>query len=285
MINDKPLTPRERRWLRHRDEQLKFKSSVKDRVTKDGMIHRVLQWCSAHELIADNSSNLPSFSWTKALLDQIELTQQQLGETSFRTSLASKTRMENVSDQEDKSVGIQPREYRVLVRLPQPIMHCHLGAQFVDMDFHDIDLLSYQQLLVVENLDCFYVLEQFSMELNLEQMLVIYRGDFAYGKGAAALKEQWLKTGKPLCYFGDFDLKGVSIALNEGYSTMLLPEFEQLNKVVSTAQLPTKQLKFDKGIRQNLASLSFSPYQQLILTHKGLRQQKMTEMPLLQVAL
>lgn len=286
MIDDKPLTPQARNWLRRRDAQLKQQAVVTEKVSGKVM-KQVLTWCQAHELIAMNSLQLPVFSWSRELLDLIELTQHQLRETSFREQQELQTRTDSSkgSDQEDKSIGIQPREYQVLIRLPQPVVQSALTVQFVDIDFHLIDLTRYQQLLVVENLDCFYALEQFSTAITLERALVIYRGDFAYGKGATALKERWLQTGKPLCYFGDFDLKGVSIALLEGYSTMLLPEFKQLTEVASAAQQPTEQLNYEKGIRASSVSPSFQSYQALILSYMGLRQQKMTEMQLVQVVL
>src|SRR5690606_38476150 len=133
----------------------------------------------------------------------------------------------------------------------------------------------------VENLDCFYQLQAFTLQLPYQQPLIIYRCDKLYSKGCKALKAAWLRQNKPAIYFGDFDTKGVSIALNEGYSAMLLPEFASLQQHASTAMLPDKQLGFIAGIKEKPVASEFQPYQQLLCQQllcqqlKGLRQQNM----------
>ena len=130
--------------------------------------------------------------------------------------------------------------------------------------------------MVVENLDCFYQLHAFTLQLPYQQALIIYRGDKLYSKGCKALKAAWLKQNKPALYFGDFDAKGVSIALNEGYSAMLLPDFTCLQQHASTAMLPDKQLGFIAAIKAKTVAAELQPYMQLLCEQlKGLRQQNM----------
>jgi len=102
-----------------------------------------------------------------------------------------------------------------------------------------------------------------------------------YSKGCKALKTAWLKQNKPAIYFGDFDAKGVSIALNEGYSAILLPDFATLQQHASPAMLPDKQLKFIPALATKVVEPMFKPYHQLLCQQlKGLRQQNMQGMTL-----
>ena len=175
----------------------------------------------------------------------------------------------------------KPRQQRVLLKLNTAAAAVGLAVDVIDIDWQQLSLTQFDVLLVVENLDCFYQLHAFILQLPYTQPLIIYRGDKLYSKGCKALKAAWLKQNKPTLYFGDFDAKGVSIALNEGYSAMLLPDFATLQQHASTAMLPDKQLSFIANIKAKTVTSEFQPYQQLLCQQlKGLRQQNMQDLRL-----
>lgn len=265
------------RWLRQLEQRLSASGSEAVNPGKKAAA-QVIHWCIEQQLLPANSASLPKVRFDLALLEQIASAQRQLGQACFRDNLAAQSRMETAkaSQQELKSAGIKPRQQRVLLRLNQPAQQAGLHTEFIDTDWQQLPLQTFDALLVVENLDCFYQLEQFTIELPYQQPLVIYRGDRLYSQGCKALKTAWLNLQKPTIYFGDFDGKGVSIALNEGYQAMLLPAFAKLQQQASATMLPDKQLKFLPATEQHPASPAFQPYQQLLCQQlKGLRQQQM----------
>ncbi|HEY0922920.1 hypothetical protein [Rheinheimera pacifica] len=72
------------------------------------------------------------------------------------------------------------------------------------------------------------------------------------------------------------DAKDVSIALNEGYCAMLLPDLSTLQQHASPAMLPDKQLKFVPALATKAVEPVFQPYHKLLCQQlKGLRQQNM----------
>ncbi|WP_434061558.1 DUF7281 domain-containing protein [Escherichia coli] len=105
--------------------------------------------------------------------------------------------------------------------------------------------------------------------------MIIYRGDRTYSKGSVALKRCWLKTGKTAIYFGDFDPKGVSIAMNEGYHSMLLPSPAVVIKKSSSVMFPDAQLKFLPELLRGEVHCHFRDYLLVLDKHQALRQQKM----------
>jgi len=120
----------------------------------------------------------------------------------------------------------------------------------------------------------------------LSHCLAIYRGDTLYSKGAKALQAAWLATKKPMIYFGDFDAKGVSIAMHEHYSSILLPSFNLVEQHATAAMLPDKQLPFIAKIQKYKVSSAFQPYLQLLCQQlKSLRQQRMQNLPLVAIFL
>lgn len=234
-------------WLKKLDHRLKAKYSEKKN-TSGKIVTQVLRWCTELDLIPANSLLLPEFLFTVALLNKISDTQQRLKQANFRDDLSLKSRIESaqLSDQEIKTAGVRPQQHRVLLRLNQPLVN-ELGMtiEAVDTDWRKITLMQFDVLIVVENQDCFYQLALFDYsQCDFRSPLIIYRGDRAYSKGAVALKHCWLKTGKAAIYFGDFDPKGVSIAMNEGYHFMLLPSPDTVIKKSSPVMFPDEQLKF-----------------------------------------
>ncbi|MBZ9613469.1 DUF7281 domain-containing protein [Rheinheimera maricola] len=283
------LSPAACLFLRQLAPKVAAKGRVK-KTTSQKAVQEVLNWCLTQQLSGVSASCLqrPEFYFESALLQQIASVQQALGQPDFRIDISSLSRTDAaiISTFEQKSIGIKPRQQRVLVSLAQPQLVAGIAVQVLDTDWQQLPLAQFDALLVVENLDCFYQLHAFTLALPCKQPLIIYRGDKLYSKGCKALKTAWLKQNKPALYFGDFDAKGVSIALNEGYSAMLLPEFAALQQHASPAMLPDKQLSFIAAIKAKPVAHEFQPYQQLLCQQlQGLRQQNMQGMALTFISL
>ncbi|HEX5792435.1 MAG TPA: Wadjet anti-phage system protein JetD domain-containing protein, partial [Rheinheimera sp.] len=221
-----PLNAQALRYLQQLQQRLKASGSERVK-TSTKTVQQVLAWCIEYDLVPGNSLTLPQFSFSLALLNDIARVQRQLQQACFLDALSQNSRLDNAeySQQELKSIGVKPRQHRVLLKLQTPVAVVSFAAEFIDIDWQQLPLAQFDALLVVENLDCFYQLHAFRLQLPYQQPLIIYRGDKLYSKGCKALKAAWLRQNKPAIYFGDFDAKGVSIALNEGYSAMLLPDF------------------------------------------------------------
>lgn len=276
-----PLSAKALRYLQQLQQRLNASGS--ERVKTSGKaVQEVLHWCLEHVLVPANSLQLPYYRVDLTLLQAIANTQRQLQQACFQDATQQQSRLDNalVNQQELKSLGPSPRQHRVLVKLNNPLPYNNLPAvSITDVDWQQIPLAAYDALLVVENLDCFYQLERFNLALPYQQTLIIYRGDKLYGKGCKALKTACLKENKPILYFGDFDAKGVSIALNEDYSAMLLPDLPTLQRHASSAMLPDRQLSFIAKIAAHKVATAFSPHQQLLCQQLlGLRQQNMQGM-------
>lgn len=272
------------RWLRDLQGKVAAKGRVKESTQKK-VVREIISWCLEHQLLPANSQALESIFIDRALLVNIEVVQQQLEQPSFKVDVSAlhRTEVALTTNIEQKTIGIAPRENRILLRLSQAMQWPNgLSAQVLDLSWQSLPLAAYDVLLVVENLDCFYQLERFKFNIAFQKPLIIYRGDKLYSKGVKALKTAWLALGKPAVYFGDFDAKGVSIAFNEGYSAMLLPEFSQLNEVAAATMLPGKQLNFINNLQRENVSSEFAPYLQTLCHNlKGLRQQNMQCMALI----
>jgi hypothetical protein len=278
-----PLSAQTLRYLQQLQQRLNASGS--ERVKTSGKaVQQVLSWCIEHELVPGNSLKLPHFTFNLALLKDIARVQRQLQQACYLDAPHQHSRLDNAarSQQELKSIGLQPRQQRVLLQLNTPVdSGLGLAAECIDIDWQQLPLAQFDALLVVENLDCFYQLHAFRLQLAYQQPLIIYRGDSQYSSGCKALKMAWSGLNKPALYFGDFDAKGVSIALNEGYSAMLLPDFATLQQHASPAMLPDKQLSFIAAIKAKTVAAEFRPYQQLLCQQpKGLRQQNMQGMTL-----
>lgn len=281
-MNYPPLNAQALRYLQQLQQRLKTSGSERVK-TSIKSVQQVLAWCVEYDLVSGNSLALPQFSFNQALLNDIATVQRQLQQACFLDDLAQNSRLDNAeySQQELKSIGIMPRQSRVLLKLHTAIVATGLAYDVIDIDWQQLSLAQFDVLLVVENLDCFYQLQAFTLQLPYQQPLIIYRGDKLYSKGCKSLKSVWLRQNKPAIYFGDFDAKGVSIALNEGYSAMQLPDIATLQQLANPAMLPDKQLGFIEGIKAKSVVRDFQPYQQLLCQQlKGLRQQNMQNLML-----
>ncbi|MDH1128482.1 Wadjet anti-phage system protein JetD domain-containing protein [Enterobacter sp. GD03975] len=278
MTEAEPLSYNALVWLKKLDHRLKAKNCEKKN-TDGKIVIQVLRWCTALDLIPTNSLLLPDFIFTMALLNKISETQQRLKQANFRDDISEQNRIESaqLSDQEIKTAGIRPQQHRVLLHLNQPLVsELGMTIKVVDTDWRNIALTQFDVLIVVENQDCFYHLALFDYsQCDFHSPLIIYRGDRAYSKGAVALKRYWLKTGKTAIYFGDFDPKGVSIAMNEGYHFMLLPSPDAVLKKSSPVMFPDVQLKFLPELLKGEIHCHFRDYLLVLEKHQALRQQKM----------
>lgn len=270
--------------------QQRLHASGSERVkTNVKAVQQILAWCIEHELVPGNSLQLPHFTFNQTLLKNIAAVQRHLQQACFLDDLSQSSRLSNAnaSQQELKSIGLKPRQDRVLLKLNTPVHSgCSITAEFIDTEWLQLPLAQFAALLIVENLDCFYQLASFNVELPYQQPLIIYRGDSQYSKGCKALSAAWHTTGKPAIYFGDADLAGLSIALSLHCQSMLLPQISEFTRLASAAMLDDKQLKYQQRLQHIELSPAFSPYQQLICQQlKGLRQQNMQGMLLKLIAI
>ncbi|WP_213998606.1 Wadjet anti-phage system protein JetD domain-containing protein [Arsukibacterium sp.] len=287
-MNYPPLSAKTLHWLQQLQQRLNASGSERVK-TSVKAVQQVLAWCIEHELVPGNSLNLPHYTFSLALLKDIANVQRNLQQACFLDDLNQNSRLSNatISQQELKSIGQQPRQNRVLLKLSTTVdTRIGIAADIIDIDWQQLPLAQFDALLVVENLDCFYQLESFSIELPYQQPLIIYRGDTQYSSGAKALSSAWNNTGKPSIYFGDADLAGLSIALSLQCQSMLLPAINEFTQHASPAMLNDKQLKYQQRLQHIEITPAFSPYQQLICQQlKGLRQQNMQGMALATVPL
>jgi hypothetical protein len=283
-----PLSAQALRYLQQLQQRLNASGSERVK-TSVKAVQQVLAWGIEHELVPGNSLQLPHFTFNQALLNNIAAVQQRLQQACFLDDLSQNSRLSNAnaSQQELKSIGLQPRQNRVLLRLNTATDTAFgLTANIIDTDWQQLPLAQFDALLIVENLDCFYQLASFNIELQYQQMLIIYRGDTQYSKGCKALSTVWHSTGKPAIYFGDADLAGLNIALSLQCQSILLPGISEFSQHASPAMLEDKQLNYQQRLQNIQVSTAFSPYQQIICQQlKGLPQQNMQGMRLMPVNL
>ena len=213
------LTPSQRQLLQRIAEKLRYSLQQKRRVK--AIDNQLLQWCAEQDLITAAEAESPVFVYTQGLLKTINQRLQQLGFAPFETNqTGSSLQQAEQGVAETKSVRENPRAQRILIA--QKLLP---SWTIIDCDYRTIDLEQLSDIIVVENLDCFYALDIFALDIAANS-LVIYRGDSAYSTGRAELLKRWRATGKPLNYFGDLDAKGFHIAQSEGFSHIAVPSIE-----------------------------------------------------------
>lgn len=282
------LSPRVRRSLKEIQQKLHPGQPQVRCSLKSATMQQFLRWCQEHEVHLGARQQQEELLVDKLLLVQVEKTLAELGQQPLNPSKTLVTREDQarVGIDEFKNQGETPREARLLVSLPPQF--ASLGAiclqapprVFIDLDWRDLDLNSFDLLLVVENLDSFYSLQdpEQLLALNLQRPLLVYRGDQVYAKAVKRLKSCCQDLGKPCVYLGDFDAKGVNIALNEGYSHLLLPPLSFLKQQAVTLHQPAEQLRYQKSLRAKLQALGqehpLAGYLQLLINEqRGLKQQ------------
>ena len=188
-----PLSAQVLRYLQQLQQRLNASGSERVK-TSVKAVQQVLAWCVEHELVPGNSLKLPHFSFNLALLNDIARVQRQLQQACYLDAVNQNSRLDNAasSQQELKSIGLQPRQHRVLLKLNTPVdSGLGIAAECIDIDWQQLPLAQFDALLVIENLDCFYQLHAFTLVLTYTQPLIIYRGDTLYSKGCKALKTAW----------------------------------------------------------------------------------------------
>ncbi|WP_417689306.1 Wadjet anti-phage system protein JetD domain-containing protein [Pseudidiomarina sp.] len=209
----------------------------------------------------------------------VQLGYAALDETLARTSLEQAQQGRH----EFKSNRTGPRADRVLLAQ-------RTGSdgtwQILDVAQSKLNLAAYEQLVVVENLDCFYQLDSFSLPLAAHA-LVVYRGDHVYAQGAQTLRQRWLATDKTLDYFGDLDAAGIAIACQLGCHRIAFTPFKTFcekahNSALSGEQFQTLQyLKRNQEFAPQLWEyLEYMESRQVGLLQQWLQQQVLEWLPI-----
>lgn len=282
------LSPAARKLLRGVRQRLIQGELQVRKKTGGPVLEEILYWCDQQDIHLGSRLSHQDLSFDSLLLGQIEKTLKELGQQPLNSSLTSSSRQEQAQQglDEFKNQGETPREQRLLLSLPAPVPGLdRLYLQppkrvFIDLDWRDLDLTAFAQLVAVENLDAFYDLDLQAAQLPFQQApaLVVYRGDQQYRSGFEQLKTCWRATRKPCVYLGDLDAMGVNIALNGGYSHLLVPSLDYVQDQAAALHQPAQQLRYQKTLREKLqqlpASHPLAAYLQLIIKEqKGLKQQ------------
>ncbi|SFC03597.1 hypothetical protein SAMN05660443_1247 [Marinospirillum celere] len=252
------------------------------------VIQEILDWCYEQEIHLGSRKGSKDFAFDALFLGQIEKALKELGQQPLQAGDPAQTREDQaqLGLDEFKGQGESPREQRLLVNLPNANgfldQVCLEPSRrvYADLDWRDLNLTSFEQLLVVENLDSFYSLQQPGCLLpaSLNSALIAYRGDQHYASGLKQLKSCWRDRRKASIYLGDFDAKGVNIAVNEGYTHLLLPPLAYVQEKAAALHQPEQQLRYQKSLREKLQALParhplVAYLQLLIREQRGLRQQ------------
>lgn len=280
-MEDENLTPQVRKKLSEVDALLRRQSLVEK--TRSQWVEQFCRWCDAHNIELGLRLSGKTLRFDRALIKQVDevLDSQRLAPVGRLLSGMSSAEQAKEGLDEDKGNRERPRAQRVLVNTPAstPAWLSDKPLSIHDVDWRDIDIDECDVLVQVENLDSFY---EFSPELpalsGYANPLVVYRGDSHYGGGFALLAEAWRKTHRPHIYAGDFDVKGVTLALDSSATYLLLPTIEWLTQNATPLHVPAQQFPYHLRLSKHLASLlSAHPlrdYLTLLLERqRGLKQQ------------
>ncbi|MCO4321715.1 DUF7281 domain-containing protein [Aliidiomarina quisquiliarum] len=228
---NRDLTRSERKLLQGLKVKLQSQSRVVRKLKATDL--RVLSWCQQQDLIAHAISQKVEYGYTSELLHAIETRLSQLGLAPLEADLKqSSLDQAKQGAAEHKPQRVSPREQRVL-RVA--------GQLIIDENHNQLELAQFSDLIVVENLDCFYELSLFKLPLTAHS-LVIYRGDSHYGSGRAELLKRWKEGAHgPLKYFGDLDPQGLQIAISEGFSHLAVPTFNWFSSHATEQAYAAKQ--------------------------------------------
>lgn len=277
------LSSRARHLLRDADHALRRITSVEKRRSK--VVNEVVAWCQAHDIELGPRLSHARLQLDPELLARIDETLAALGEPAIAAELSGLTTAQqaHLGNREEKGVREKPRDRRVLASFPAAAERrpglASRSRDFLDLDWRDLDLDAFDVLVQVENLDGFYAFAPPPAALdNGARSLVLYRGDRHYGGAFARVAEAWAERARPHLYLGDFDAKGVSIALASRATHLLLPPFEDLVERANVAHLPPEQQRYQPALRDHAARLPIghplAEYLVILLREqRGLRQQ------------
>lgn len=243
----------------------------------------VVAWCHQHDIDLATRINSKALRFDAALLAQINEVLESARLAPLGRSLSGLTRSAQAKEgvEEDKATRESPRARRVLVSFPpQPTTGLANEPRAIrDVDVLGLKLSAFSAMIQVENLDSFY---EFSPELpslsGYANPLVVYRGDSHYGGGFALLAEAWHKTRRTHIYAGDFDVKGVTLALDSNATHLLLPTIEWLTQNATPLHVLAEQFSYQRRLRKHLAALpSAHPLREYLTLklekQRGLKQQ------------
>src|SRR5690554_4262404 len=206
------------------------------------------------------------------------------GEAPLAVNLGGMSSLEQArhGNREEKGGREKPRAHRVLASLPAGAPRPGIAGdarEVLDLDRRRLDLAAFDALVQVENLDSFYTLPgELPALARWARPLLLYRGDSHYGGGFADLTLDWAASGRPHLYLGDFDARGVGLALESGATHLLLPPLAFLARRANGEHQPPEQQSFQPALRDHAAGLAedrpLAGYLQVLLgEQRGLRQQ------------
>lgn len=214
----------------------------------------LLDWCRAQDVPTHDWVTASKLLFSPQVLQVINETLQLLGQPPIGTVHSGQNRYQQAqaSNREDKNSS-RPRAGRVLVLQPDAgnlaltVLQQPQTDLVLDIPADQLDVHTPPCLLVVENLDMFYhCLEHHRsgsqrLPAECDNALIVFRGYQHDAQSVIALVQQFNALGKPTYYLGDFDPAGLNIALDHGYSHLLLPELSLLNQGSYTARIEPKQ--------------------------------------------
>jgi hypothetical protein len=281
------LSSRARHLLRAAAEALRSAPSVEKR--RSQVVNEVVAWCQAHDIELGPRLTHARLKFDPELLARIDETLAALGEPAIAAELSGLTTAEqaHLGNREEKSVREKPRDRRVLASFPASAEQrpglVSGPRDVLDLDWRELDLEAFDVLVQVENLDGFYAFAPSIPALaDWSRPLVLYRGDRHYGGAFARVAAAWAKRARPHLYLGDFDAKGVSIALASRATHLLLPPLEDLAERANVAHLPPEQQRYQPALLDHAARLPVDhplvDYLDILLREqRGLRQQWFVE--------
>lgn len=267
---NRDLSPLERNLLQALMAKLRLQNQVVRKLKKTDL--KLLAWCYQQDLITDPNtlSTEQEYRYTSELIQAIAERLAQLGLAALNTDLKlTSTEQLAQGKAEHKTVRISPREQRVLRAF---------GEQILDQDQRELALAQFTELVVIENLDCFYDWQCFTLPLQ-PNSLVIYRGDAHYSSGRKNLLKRWLAGAYgPLKYFGDLDPEGFDIAITEGFSHLAAPEFNWFSHHATEHAYPGKQHSTAQKLPQRPELQPYIAFMQRY--QRALLQQSLQQVPL-----
>lgn len=246
-------------------------------------INDVVAWCHQHDIDLASRITSKTLRFDAALLAQIDdvLESARIAPLGRSLSGLTSSAQAKVGVEENKANRERPRARRVLASFPpQPIAGLVIEPRAIrDVDVQTLKLSAFSAMIQVENLDSLY---EFSPDISAlsgyVNPLIVYRGDSHYGGGFALLADAWHKTRRPHIYAGDFDVKGVTLALDSNATHLLLPGIEWFTQHATPLHVPAEQFPYQRRLRKHLAALPsdhpLREYLTLLLEKQwGLKQQ------------
>lgn len=275
------LTPAAQRWLRELKEAYGYKNSHPVMVGKH--FKEVLAFCEQQEIRLGRALNRRTFIIDISALSSIR------DHCDFMLDFKLMDRPATAQwHADEKRAGIRPTDNQILVALTQGSLLASFVGQLypalqmnLELDTRRLRLAPYSALVVVENRDSFYDWVRYQTPPELNNALVVYRGDKGHSRACKELRRRWRleKKDYPMLYFGDLDPAGLRIALSGQYQALLLPALTQLNAQAIAEHSPWSQQKYMTNLLSSMP-LGWLGLLEILKTGRGLRQQRMYEMPL-----